>query len=202
MRRDVFRNANATHLLGNYPAAYNRAGYQFYINANNSAREDSIYYRKQLDKAIAAFEASLAVAPFNEQAIEFYPLLLVQAYRDHEAKDFLSSLAGNIPEELEERVVFNAMRGIARGGVPDLALDWIAEQIQRDPDRHFYRQVQFSLLQALGRRDDAARTLRDWEAHSGQPDPEMKQALDQMQKQALDREEQRIRDALEGGNGN
>ncbi len=201
MRRDVFRNANATHLLGNYPAAYNRAGYQFYINANGAAREDSIYYREQLDKALSAFRASLAVAPYNEQAIEFYPLLLVQAYRDQEAKEFLSSLAGNIDEQLEERVVFNAMRGIARGGVPDLALDWIAEQIERDPDRHFYRQVQFSLFQALGRREAAATTLREWEAYSGHPDPEMQQALDQMREQSLDREDQRIRDAVEGENG-
>ena len=197
-RRDVFRNKNAVHLLGNYPAAYNRAGYQFYLRANNAAREDTVYYRQQLDNALTAFEASLAVAPFNEQAIEFYPLLLVQAYRDQDAKDFLSSLIGRIPADMEERVIFNAMRGITRGGVPDLALDWIAEQITIHPDRHFFYQVNFSLYQALGRVNEASAVAEAWEEQSGAPDPEMNSALAEMRQQSLDREQDRIREALEG----
>ena len=201
-RQEVFRNTNAVHLLGNYPAAYNRAGYQFYLQANNAAREDTVYYQKQLANALTAFEASLAVAPFNEQAVEFYPLLLVQAYRDQDAKEFLSSLSGNIPVEMEEQVIFNAVRGIARGGVPDLAVDWIAERIAADPDRHFYYQVQFSLNQALGRVEAAKMTAEAWEERSGAPDSDMVKALAEMKQQSLDREQQRIRDAVEGNDGN
>lgn len=203
-RHDVFRNANARHLLGNYPAAYNRAGYQFYIEANDyTAREDSVVYRETLDKAIVAFEASLAVAPYNEQAIAFYPLLLVQAFRDQDAKDFLSSLAGNVDRDLEERVVSEALRGIARGGVPELALEWVNEQVDLDPDRHFYYQLQFSLLVAMNRQEEARRSMEAWaDRNGGVPDPEMERTLELMQKEALGREDQRILDALEGSNGN
>ncbi|MBU8870464.1 MAG: DUF2723 domain-containing protein [Gemmatimonadales bacterium] len=202
IRRDVFRNKNAVHLLGNYPAAFNRAGYQFYIEASNAAREDTILYKEKLHNALTAFEASLAVAPFNEQAIDFYAPLLVQAYRDQDAKDFLSSMAGNIPVEMEERVVFNAVRGIARAGVPDLVLEWTAERIVAEPDRHFYYQVQFSLAQALGQIEEAGKVAEAWRERSGAPDPDMEQALVEMQQQSLDREEQRIQDAVEGNDGN
>lgn len=199
-RRDVYRDTNATHLLGNYPAAFNRAGYQFYIQASNTDREDTLLYREQLDKAIVAFEASLSVAPFNEQALEFYPALLVQAYRDEDAKAFLSSLHGNVPIEVEERVVLSAIQGIARG-VPDLALEWISEQIVLQPERRFYYQLQFSLCQALGRLDEARTVMQAWEAQSGAPDPEMARALAEHQQEALERENERIQRALEGADG-
>jgi hypothetical protein len=184
-RQDVFRNSNAVHLLGNYP---------------NADRQDTVYYKEQLDKALIAFEASLAVAPFNEQALELYPALLVQAYRDEDAKEFLSSLRGNVPVAMEEKAIFNAIRGIARG-VPSLALDWIEEQIVREPDRHFYYQVQFSLYQALGRLDDAQKVMEAWELQSGAPDPDMTEAMAEYRQQALGRENERIQRALEGDDG-
>jgi len=40
-RWNVFRNTNARHLLGNYPAAFNRAGHEYYLRANN-ARSDTV----------------------------------------------------------------------------------------------------------------------------------------------------------------
>ncbi len=199
-RNDVFRNANAVHLLGNYPAALNRAGYEFYLQADKAAQVDTIAYRRNLNNALAAFEASLKVAPFNDQALEFYPLLLVQAYRDDEAKAFLSSLNGNVPAELEEKVIYTCLRGILGGGVTGLALEWIQEQIDAYPDRKFYYQVQFSLYQALGQKQNAAKVMEAWERRTGERDPEMVRALEQMQDRALEREQQRIEDAVEGFN--
>ena len=200
MRTDVFRNANAVHLLGNYPAALNRAGYEFYLLADRNALRDSVEYQRNLNNALTAFGVSLEVAPYNDQALEFYPLLLVQAYRDQEAKDFLTSLSGNVPREIEERVVYTCLRGMLGGGVTELALEWIAERIAAFPDRLFYYQVQFSLYQAMGRRDAAEQTMLAWERQSGQKDPEMVLALEQMQNQALQREQQRIEDTVEGFN--
>jgi len=51
-REDVYRNANAKHLLGNYPAAFNRAGFEFYQMASRVAQTDSVAYQRYLDNAL------------------------------------------------------------------------------------------------------------------------------------------------------
>ena len=199
-RRDVFRNTNALHLLGNYPAALNRAGFEFYLAASQVAREDTVAYYRNLENALTSFEASLAIQPFNDQAVELYPLLLVQAFRDQDAKDFLTSLIGSLPVADEERIIFNSLQGIVRGGVSELALDWLAESIVAMPDRKFFYEIQFLLHQALDQRDECRSVMEAWRAHSGEVDTSMVQALAQMQSEALEREQKRIQDALGGFN--
>ncbi len=198
VRDDVYRGPNAVHLLGNYPTAFNRAGYESYMRANEIALSDTVAYQRHLQDALVAFKASLAVQPYNQQALDFYPLLLVQAYRDDEAKAFLTSLAGNVAQEVEERTVYNALRGMVRGGVPELAFGYLDDQITAYPDRKFYYQAQFSLYQALGARAEAAAVLDLWESRSGESDPEMAAALERMGQDALRQEQQRIDDALKG----
>ncbi|MCB1183446.1 DUF2723 domain-containing protein [bacterium] len=200
-RTDVFRSKNARFLLGNYPAALARAGYEAYLQANAAAESDSATYKALLEKSLVAFETSLVIAPFNEQSLEFYPLLLVQAFRDQDAMDFLDSLAGNVPVEMEERTVRSALTGIMRGGVPDLALTWIERARQRDPQRHFYYQLDFALQSGLGRYDQAKAVMDAWTAVSGSQDPEMAAGLEALRRGALDREQQRIEDAVRGGLG-
>ena len=195
-RRDVYRNQNANHLLGNYPAALNRAGYEFYNRADRAARVDSVEYKRNLKSAIVAFETSLAIEPYNEMAMEFYPLLLVMDYRDETAKDFLSSLADNVSPALEERIVFNSLSGFVRGGVTELALDWVAGQVAAYPDRHFYYQVQFSLHQALNQVSEAEAVLEAWRQQNGQVDPEMESALTVMRQNQLKAEQDRINNAV------
>ncbi len=200
-RTDIFRNKNAVHLLGNYPAALNRAGYEFYLRADKVAENDSVAavdsvaYNENLAKAIICFESSLAIEPFNDQALDFYPLLLIQDYRDDDAKAFLSSLAGNVPPETEEKVIYTALRGMLGGGAGDLALQWVQEQIKAHPGRKFYYQVQFTIYQAMGQRDLARGVMESWESQSGERDPDMVKALQDMQQKALQREQQRIEDA-------
>lgn len=198
-RTDVFRNKNAAFLLGNYPAALSRAGYEAYMDANAAAPVDSVAYQAHLARSLIAFAASLIVEPFNQQALEFYPLLLVQAYKDEEAMDFLSSLAGNVEVELEERMLYNALRGFVRGGVPDLAFAWLALARDETPERRFYYQLEFALYQESGRRAEARKVMDSWEVVSGEVDPEMQLGMDAMGNDALQREEDRIKDAVEGG---
>ena len=200
-RSDVYRSANARHLLGNYPTAFNRAGYEHYVKANDVALTDTVAYQRHLAEALLAFEASLAVHPFNQQAMDFYPLLLVQAYRDEECKAFLASLSGNVPEEVEERAVYNALRGIVRGGVPELAFEFLEERIAAEPDRRFWYQAQFSLHQALGGVQEARTVAEAWERRSGEPDPEMSRALEQMRQEALRQEQQRLDEATRPQDG-
>ncbi len=187
--------------MGNYHAAFNRAGYDFYVKANEVALTDSVAYQEYLANALTAFGASLKVSPFNEQAAEFFPLLLVQAYKDQEAKDFLSSLEGNVPPDLEEQIVYNCLRGIVRAGITPLALEWIAGQIEKSPGRQFYYQVQFTLLRTMGRVKECEQVMKNWEAYSNEIDPEMQKALADMRLEQRALEAQEIRDLVEGNDG-
>ena len=200
-RTDVFRNANAEHLLGNYPAAFNRAGYEFWQRATRMATTDTMLYRQYLTNSLTAFETCLKVEPFNPQAMEFYPLLLVQAYRDDDAKAFLSSLAGRVAPELEQSIVVNSIQGLMRGGVTDLAMDWVAEQVAAHPDRQFYYQLQFSIFQSLGRPLEARQVMDAWTARSGAEDPEMRAGLEEMRRKAMEDEQKTSEETLGGALG-
>jgi len=201
-RRDVYRNTNARHLLGNYPAALNRTGVELYNRASQVAYTDTVAYRQYLGKALTALEASMAIIPFNDASmLEFYPLLLVQAYRDEDAKTFLSTLHGNVPVDVEERTVYNALRGITRAGLSSLALEWLDGQIVERPDTKFYYEVQFSLYQALDDIQGAMHTMELWEQRSGARDEAMARGVEEMRAAALDREQQRIEDAVGGSDG-
>jgi len=180
-RTDVFRNRNATHLLGNYPAALNRAGYESYQQANAIATIDTVAYREQLRQSLIAFEASLIVDPYNSQALDFYPLLLVQAYEDQKAMDFLSSLHGNVSREVEERTVTASLRAFARGGVTDLAFAWLARSIDDYPERKFYYELQFAMYRGMGRVGQARAVMEAWQRVSGELDPVMQRALAELQ---------------------
>jgi hypothetical protein len=196
-RNDVFRNINARHLLGNYPAALNRAGYECYIQATQVAATDTMEYRRLLDKSVVAFRASLDIAPFNELALEYYPLLLVQAYRDDDAGDFLRSMQGNVPRETEERILYNTLQSIVRGGATQLAVDWATRQVTDYPDRLYYYQLQFHIFEALGQYDQAEGVMLAWERRTGERPPDMEKGLEEMRQEALGREQQRIDEAVE-----
>jgi hypothetical protein len=155
-----------------------------------------VEYRWLLQKSLVAFGASLAIAPYNELALEYYPLLLVQAYRDAEAEDFLRSLQGNVSSEIEERILYNTLRGIVGGGATQLAVDWIARQVTDYPDHLFYYQLQFHIFQALGLRSEAEGVLGAWERRTGERPPDMVQGLEEMRQEALQREQQRIDEAV------
>jgi len=126
-------------------------------------------------------------------------LLLVQAYEDQKAMDFLDSLEGQVEVELEERTVYNALRGFVRGGVPDLAFTWLALAVDDSPERRFYYQLEFALYQDMGRLEEARQVMSAWQAVSGEIDSEMQRGIDVMEQGALQREQQRIEEAVEGG---
>lgn len=196
-RTDQFRVDNATFLLGNYPAALNRAGYEFYVQASEAAATDQVRYRELLGSSLAAFRASLAVAPFNEQAMEFYPLLLVQGYKDEEASAFLSSLHGQVTQEVEERVVGSSILGFVRGGVPELAIKWLAERRSAQPERKFYYQLQFRVYQMTGDVAQARSVMEAWQKQSGEQDADMARLLEQMMKQGSTSEQDQVRQKVE-----
>jgi hypothetical protein len=197
-RDDVFRGANADHLFGNYPAALNRAGWEFFTRARMIAESDSVQYARNISGALVAFEACLKIDPWNEQTLELYPILLVQAYRDQDAKDLLADLSRNVPRQVEERVLNNTLSGLVRGGVSSLAMELLVERIADQPDRLYYYQLQLSLYQSMGRHKEAAQVADFWEHQSGQRDPTMDQWLEEMRKQNQSNEQERIQEIIGG----
>ena len=185
------------HLLGNYPAALNRAGYESYMRANAAAATDTVEYRRQLDQALVAFEASLVVEPFNDQALEFYPLLLVQAYEDEKAMAFLQLAVGATSRSrLEERTVYNSLRGFVRGGVPDLAFAWLAQAIDESRTAFLLPGSVRPLPGAWGGR---MRPARPWRPGSGSAAKRTRKwcaAWTRCRAERCEREQERIDDAV------
>jgi hypothetical protein len=200
-RTDQYRVANASFLLGNYPAALNRAGYEFYMQANDVFKTDQARYKELLECALTSFRSSLAIAPYNEQALEFFPLLLVQAYKDDEALALLDSLKGHLPPKDEERVVFGAISGFVRGGVPELAVKWLTGRIAQEPERKFYYQALFGVHQALGEVPQARGVMDAWQKQSGEQDPDMAKALTQMSSSVGQSEQDQVRQKVEAALG-
>ncbi len=196
-RKDQYRVQNATFLLGNYPAALNRAGYEFLMQAIDVAPTDPARYKDLLASSLIAFEAGLAIEPFNEQALEFYPMVLMQAYRDDDAAAFLSSLQGKVTREIEERTVFNAVRTWVRAGAAELAVKWLNGRIAAQPERKFHYQVLFSVYQAVGDVSQARAVMESWRTQSGEQDPDMARQLEEMRKQSAASEQEQVRQKVE-----
>ncbi|MCP4572410.1 MAG: DUF2723 domain-containing protein [bacterium] len=187
-RRDTFRSINARHLLGNYPTAFNRAGFDFIQQSELVAETDSVAYRELLAKAATAFEASLALEPFNDHAMDFYPLLLVQLYRDDDARDFLISLRGNVDEALEEQIIFRTFQGLIQGGLSPIALGWARQWRQDDPGRGFYYMLEFRLYEAMDELAAASAIADEWATVDGARNAEMDRSLAEMQQRARARD--------------
>lgn len=200
-RTDVFRGTNADHLFGNYPAALNRAGWEFFSRARMIAETDSVEYARNISGALVAFEACLKIDPWNEQTLDLYPILLVQAYRDQDAKNLLASLSRNVRPEVEERILNNTLSGLVRGGVSSLAMELLVERIADQPDRLYYYQLQFSLYQSMGHLREAAQVADAWQHRAGHRDPVLDQWLAEMREQEMVDEQNRIKEIIGGQDG-
>jgi len=200
-RRDTYRSINARHLLANYPTAFNRAGYDFIQQSERIATTDSVAYKELLAKAAIAFEASLAMEPWNDHAMDFYPLLLVQLYRDNEARDFLASIHGNVDETEEEQIVFRTFQGLIQGGLSSIALEWVREWRLADRRRGFYYVLEFRLHEARGDLTAASAIADEWAGVNGERDAEMDRAYAEMQQRARAREQEAVREAVGGDDG-
>jgi hypothetical protein len=179
-RTDVFRNRNTRFLLGNYPVALVRAGYQLReeaVAALQADAADTVTYDTKISQALASFELAATMEPDNDLVAEAYPILLLEHRRDDDALRYLERIAGRIPPDVEARVVNNTMIALAQVGRPRLAAEWADAQIQKYPDRKLYYEALFRLMHFMGQRERAAAVIDRWEAQSGQRDQAMEQAL-------------------------
>jgi len=198
-RTDVFRDTNTRHLLGNYPTALVRTGYDFLVQAHEVARSDTFSYDRLTDKALAAFQLAARFDPTMQPVNDILPVLLVEKRRSAEALAFLAGLQGKVPAAQEEQCTFETIFAMTRVGQSDLASRWLEEQIGLDPGRKFFYDILFRLYQHLGRLESCREVMNRWAARSGQADPTMVQAIQEMEDAALAREQERIERAVEEG---
>jgi len=197
-RADIFRDINTQHLLGNYPAALVRAGYEYLLQSHDYlSRNDTLGYDKATDRALPAFELAHRFDPFFQPVVDIYPMLLVEKERIPEALAFLAALPGNVGVEQEERSLLEVIFAMARTGHAQEAKMWLEEQIDTEPDRKFYYDILFKLYYNLGQMDGCEAVLSRWRQQSGTSDPLMERDLEALREEALRREQNRIERALE-----
>jgi hypothetical protein len=199
-RDDIYRDTNTVHLLGNYPAALVRAGYDFLMQAHTAlSRGDSITYDQYTAKALPAFELAARFDPLMQPVIDIFPLLLVENDRGSEALAYMAGLHGRIASQQEEKSLFELVFSMTRIGQTEQAQSWLRDQISNDPDRKFLYDLLFKVNYNLDRYEECRAVMEMWQAHSGETDPAMVQDLQKMQEQAFEREQKRIEDAVQGG---
>jgi len=198
-RTDVYRNRNTVHLLGNYPAALSRAGFEFIVAAESVAYEDTATYDGLLDNALASFEMAMRFDPYNVQSIGIYPLVLVEKGRTEEALAYLDRIREHVAPDLWQRAAAETGISLVRVNRPRLAVNWLNAQIAREPDEKFYYEALFRIFQYLSRAAEAQDVMERWERQNGERDPAMAEIVAQLRAQALEREQQRIDEAVEGG---
>ncbi len=185
-RRDVWRDQNTTNLLGNYPAAAVRAGYDYLLQAQSESAADTMLYDHLIDRSLTAFELARLFDPFFPMVGDFYPLLLVEKGRSAEALEFLETYLqfagpdGKVrPEEAEESLnkTLMAMAGSGQAGAATAFLERRITAAPRDPIA--YRAL-FNVQRVLGDVPAARRIYERWRAASGQGDAEMERVLQRL----------------------
>jgi hypothetical protein len=179
-RPDVYRDENTRNLLGNYPAALVRAGYEHISRAQALSTQDTVSYDQNLDSAMLCFDMAARFEPTFEPVISFYPMILVDRGRSPEALAYLASVAGRIAPDLEERTVIEIVLSMGQVGEADMAASWLQEQIEERPQREFLYRALFELR---WRQHDgaAARAIAQrYQAQFGMQDPEMVRKLAQL----------------------
>ncbi|MFH1843866.1 MAG: DUF2723 domain-containing protein [bacterium] len=198
-RTDVYRDDNTRNLLGNYPAALVRTAYSYLTTAQQVVDKDSLLYREVVDKALAAFELARRFDPFFQPVVDLYPIVLVDKARSDEALAFLETLSGNIAPADEEKVIYETITAMTQVGEANHATRWLNEAIAREPARKFHYNLLFRLYQSQRNVGNCRLIYEQWREVSGEDDRSMREALDRLEQDALQREQERIEETIEGG---
>ena len=137
--------------------------------------------------------------PYNVQSIGIYPLILVEKGRADEALAYLDRIREFVAQDLWQRAAAETGISLVRVNRSRLAVNWLNAQIAREPDEKFYYEALFRIFQYLGRSTEAQDVMERWERQSGERDPAMAEIVAQLRARALEREQQRIDEAIEGG---
>ncbi len=206
-RTDVYRSPNAVNLLGNYPVSIARAGFDYLRRAEELrtadggiALADTGRYDQYTSRALAAYELARKFDPTNPLvATGYYPLLLLERGKDDETLAYLESLRDRVDPAVEEQAILSAMRGFMGLGRSAKAVAWMEAQIATRQDWIFAYDVLFRIHEADGNVVKAREVVRRFEQANGRKDQHLEDALRTFEQGARDRDQQRLRDAIQGG---
>ncbi|MFO7654715.1 MAG: DUF2723 domain-containing protein [Candidatus Krumholzibacteriia bacterium] len=191
LRDDVYLDQNTRFLLGNYPVALARAGYQLREDGYEALRKDptdTLTYDDRIGGALAAFELAGRLRPESDLVADFYPLLLLEHRRDRDALAYLDEVGPKLAPETRARAVANTAMAMAQVGQSHLAVEWLEEKIAAQPQDRIYHESLFRVFHFLGRRNEAERVVARWERLSGERDAAMQEALDTLDAQPRQQE--------------
>ena len=180
-RDDVWINKTAGNLLGNYPAALIRAGYDNLTLAQAVAEDEAARYDAHLEKALASFELASLIDPTFPMVTDIYPLVLVEKNRSTDAIEFLDSISGRIPPQDEKKSIMQVASAMNSVGEEALTAQWMDRRIAAEPGEKFYYQVMFRAARSRGDVEACRRIHDNWTAVSGERDAEMTALIAEME---------------------
>jgi hypothetical protein len=179
-RTDVFFDTNARHLVGNYPAALIRAGYDFLIKAQKTPEDQIEIYDALIVKAEAAFEMAACFDPAFPMCVDIYPLILVEQGRVDKAISHLELISGEIPIEKELASIDQVISAMLTIRQYEKAEQWMRRRIEKDPQDSLNYRFLFRAFRAEKSIDKCTVLLEEWELVRGSKDLEMRSALEEM----------------------
>ncbi len=183
-RTDVFRDRNTSNLLGNYPAAAVRAGYELILRAQVRSLEDSMAYDRLIDRAAAAMDLTRRFSPHFGPIVNLYPLLKVEQGRTTEALAYLASLRGKVSPAEEEAAINKTLLSMGGVGRVAEAVDWVEARIAEHPGTVGYYRALFAVRRAQNDLAACQEVAQRWRQASGTEDAEMQRALAQIEESA------------------
>ena len=178
-RKDLFFDINAERLVGNYPAALIRAGYDFVRMTQRTPADQPEVYDAYMVKAEAAFEMAACFDPTFPMCIDIYPMILVEQGRVDKAISHMELIAGEIPFEEEMTSVDQLVSAMITVRHADKAEQWLRRRVEKDPQSPFNYRLLFRTHKATNAIDKCKSVLDEWELISGAKDLEMRAALEQ-----------------------
>ncbi|MEZ4388471.1 MAG: DUF2723 domain-containing protein [Candidatus Krumholzibacteriia bacterium] len=204
LRTEVFRNPSTINLLGNYPASIARAGFTLLSRAEalrqpdgTLAAADTLAYDRATDQALVCYELALRFDPNNSLvAAGYYPALLMERGQVDSALSYLTRVRPHLDPDVQEAAVLAGMRSLVAVGADRVALQWIEQELQADPQWRLGYEIEFRLHEAAGDVKSAAAVVDRWRQVSGRDDPAMRRQLENLRQRGQDLERDNVERAV------
>ncbi|MBC8426413.1 DUF2723 domain-containing protein [bacterium] len=180
-REDIYFNANAENLIGNYPAGLIRAGYAYLLQAENTPPGDDDTYDDLLMKSEAAFHLAASFDPTFPMLSDLYPMVLISRDKADAAAEHMLRIHGRIPPEDAKQVIPQVINTMLQYREFDAARTWMEGIIEREPDNPIGYMHLFNVYRLTKDSLGCREVMADWEGQFGQPSIEMATMLEEME---------------------
>ncbi len=177
MRTDVYRDANTRNLLGNYPAAAIRAGYDFLTAAQQVPGDDTLTYDRLIDQAALGLDMARRFEPLYPPLMDIFPMVAVEQGRVEEAMAYLEFLRPRLTGVDWEAIAYRPLLMLGGSGRIAAALAFLDDVVTARPDELSGYRLAFNVNRALGRLEACREVTARWRAQNGRDDPDLARAL-------------------------